>query len=73
MTKRLTPEEAAALLGLSVRTVQALCAAGRIDARKSGRDWRIKPGPDGVPVIRPPDRPVGRPTKRGVPCSGHKS
>lgn len=70
-SKRLTPQEAAALLGISPRQVQALCKAGRIDARKLGRDWRIKPGPDGMPVIKP-GRPAGRPRKE-VPCSGSKS
>ncbi len=66
MPARLTPGEAAALLGLSVRTVQALCAAGRMDARRAGRDWRIMPGQDGVPVIKPASRPVGRPKKEGA-------
>lgn len=35
----LTTHEAAALLGVSVRRVQALIAAGKLVAERRGRDW----------------------------------
>lgn len=37
----LTTHEAAALLGVSVRRVQALIAAGKLVAERRGRDWFI--------------------------------
>ncbi len=41
-TNFLTTTEAAALLGLSIKTVQSLITRGRLPAEKIGRDWMIK-------------------------------
>jgi len=38
----LTTTEAAAALGLSIKTVQSLIKRGRLPAEKKGRDWMIK-------------------------------
>ena len=42
MPEIFTTHEAAARLGVTVRRVQALIAAGRLPAEKRGRDWQIR-------------------------------
>jgi excisionase family DNA binding protein len=64
----LTPEEAAAIVKLPVKTVRELCARGEIPARKMGRRWRIpawfvdalfgKPEPGPAHVAAPRGGPV---------------
>lgn len=53
----MTVNDAAARLGLSTARVRALCAQGRIPARKMGRDWVVY-----EPQILP-GRPAGRPRR----------
>ena len=55
-----TTHQAAQELGVTVRRVQQLIRAGRLPARKAGRDWLIIYGD--LDKVR--DRPAGRP-KRG--------
>ena len=57
--KLLTTREAAEILGVSVRRVQALISAGRLPATKHGRDWLIL----SVDLARVADRKPGRPPK----------
>jgi len=40
-TKMLSTAEAAEILGISVKRVQQLCKAGRIPAKRIGRDWVV--------------------------------
>jgi excisionase family DNA binding protein len=57
-----TPDEAAKQLGLTPERVLQFCRAGRLQARKMGRDWVIlsasvrmfakSPRPEGRPVIQ---------------------
>jgi excisionase family DNA binding protein len=42
MAKLITTKEAAKELGVTVRRVQALIKAGRLRAKKMGRDWIIR-------------------------------
>jgi excisionase family DNA binding protein len=37
----ITTSEAAARLGVNIRTIQRWCRSGQLDARKPGRDWLI--------------------------------
>ena len=55
MPNPLTVPQAAEILGLSPQRVRALCAQGRIPARKIGRDWMI----DEARVL--PGNPPGNP------------
>lgn len=55
----MTTKEAAALLGISPRRVQALIKSGRLPAKRIGRDWHIKP--KDVDALQ--HRPTGRPKK----------
>ena len=58
----MTVSEAATRLGVSARRVRAFCQAGRLAARRMGRDWAIPV--DVVAKYRP--RPVGRPAAQGA-------
>lgn len=51
--------DAATRLNVSVRRVQALIKAGRLPARRFGRDWLI----DDKDLARVQDRKPGRPAK----------
>jgi excisionase family DNA binding protein len=42
-TELLTTSEAASRLGLTIRAVQKMIEAGRLEARKVGRDYLIAP------------------------------
>jgi len=55
----LTTADAATMLGVSQRRVQALITAGRLRATKHGRDWLICPT-DLAAYMR---SPVGRPKR----------
>jgi len=57
MTRLLTTAEAAARLQISARRVQALIAAGRLDAQKIGRDWVIPEYALDAVAERKPGRP----------------
>ena len=57
-TARLTTKEAAGRLGVSVRRVQALIAAGRLPAQKIGRDWIIPEHALLAVAERKPGRPA---------------
>jgi excisionase family DNA binding protein len=54
----LTTAQVAAILQVTRRRVQAIIAAGRLPARKLGRDWLIEPAD--LAAYRP--LPAGRPT-----------
>lgn len=60
MSNYLTTAEAAARLGVSVRRVQALIEAGRLPARKYGRDWLIPETALAAVAERKPGRPPAR-------------
>ncbi len=53
----LTTAEVARRFGISVRRVQALIRAGRLPARKHGRDWLIASAAIETFPRRPPGRP----------------
>jgi excisionase family DNA binding protein len=55
----LTTTEAADRLGLTVRAVQKMIEAGRLSARKVGRDYLIEPGA----LKNIPRQAPGRPPK----------
>jgi excisionase family DNA binding protein len=55
----MTTQQAADILGISVKRVQALIKSGRLIAEKKGRDWHINP--DALQAVK--DRPNGRPKK----------
>lgn len=57
MNPALTTTHAARLLGISRRRVLTLIAAGRLPARKHGRDWLIR----SRDLIHVADRKPGRP------------
>lgn len=57
----LTTAQAAAELGVSVRRVQALVKAGRLSARRLGRDYLIDPAALAAVRHRPQGWPKGRP------------
>jgi excisionase family DNA binding protein len=57
--KLLTTKEVAERLGISVKRVQQLIAAGRLPAEKMGRDYFIKE--DDLKLVA--DRKPGRPRK----------
>lgn len=42
MHKLLSTHQAAACLGIDIRTVQAACKSGQLPATKFGRDWQIR-------------------------------
>jgi excisionase family DNA binding protein len=54
----LTVAQAAQKLGISVRRVQALIQAGRIEATRMGRMWLIEPCALKPVRIRKPGRPA---------------
>ena len=65
----LTTAEAAAKLRLTVRAVQKMIEAGRLEARKVGRDYLIAPSAlENIPkqaAGRPPNlKPEAQPAKR---------
>jgi excisionase family DNA binding protein len=59
--KRLNTREAAAVLGLKLRTVQAHIAAGNLRAVKIGRDYFITPKE--IERFKREKRPAHRPKK----------
>lgn len=60
MSKLINTEQAAAVLGISKRRIQALAAQGRVSgAVKVGRDWVF---PADLQIL--PGRPVGYPGHR---------
>ena len=59
----LTTAQAAAILQVTRRRVHAIIAAGRLPARKLGRDWLIEPAD--LAAYRP--LPSGRPPVGGRP------
>jgi excisionase family DNA binding protein len=60
----MTTYQVAQELGISVRRVQALIRAGKLKARKAGRDWLVLY--EDLAAVR--DRKPGRPrTKREAP------
>lgn len=52
----LTTTEAADLMGITPRRVRALISAGRLPAKKVGRDWQIRRS-DARTLERRPGRP----------------
>ena len=60
MPYTMTTQEAADLLGVSARRVQVLARAGRLRAKKWGRDYRLDP--ESVAAFVP--MPQGRPKKK---------
>lgn len=58
-TDFLTTAEAAERLGLTVRAVQKMIEAGRVEARKIGRDYLISPSA----LNNIPKKAEGRPPK----------
>ncbi len=60
-TDLLTTAQAAGRLGLTVRAIQKMIEAGRLEARKVGRDYLIDPSAlENIPRQAP-----GRPPKAG--------
>ena len=57
MAKLLTTTEVAEELFISKRRVQALIKAGRLPAKKLGRDWLIKKADLDLVADRSPGRP----------------
>lgn len=57
----LTTREAATVLSISLRTVQAHIKAGNIKAEKKGRDWLIEE--EEIERFRVEKRPAHRPKK----------
>ena len=57
MAKLLTTTEVAEELFISIRRVQALIKAGRLPAKKVGRDWLIKKADLDLVADRSPGRP----------------
>jgi excisionase family DNA binding protein len=53
----LTTSQAAELLYVSRRRVEALINAGRLPAQKIGRDWLIRPEDLELVKVRKPGRP----------------
>jgi excisionase family DNA binding protein len=63
----LTTYQVAQELGISVRRVQALIRAGKLKARKAGRDWLIIY--DDLAAVR--ERRSGRPKKENTDGPAH--
>lgn len=63
----LITKEAAEVLGVSVRRIQAMAKSGRLPARKVGRDWHI----DRSYIEKVRDRRPGRPRKGGKTNDAH--
>lgn len=58
----MTVNDVAAALALTPRTIRAQIAAGRLAARKAGRDWTITP----AAVERYRATSLGKPGRRAV-------
>lgn len=58
MPKPLTTKQAAERLGVTPSRVRALIKAGRLPARKDGRDWLIEERHLGRVAVRKPGRPA---------------
>ena len=58
----LTTREAAALLGLSPKTITQAIRRGKLQAERFGRDWQIQR--DDLLSWSATRRPVGRPRKK---------
>lgn len=56
----MTTAEVAALLGITAGTVRDAIAAGRLTARRTGRDWSVTP----AAVERYRAQSLGRPGRR---------
>jgi excisionase family DNA binding protein len=64
-TELLTTAEAADRLGLTIRAVQKMIEAGRLEARKVGRDYLI--APNALESIT--KQAAGRPPKKSSPAA----
>jgi excisionase family DNA binding protein len=64
----LTTAEAADRLGLTMRAVQKMIEAGRLEARKVGRDYLIDP----AALTNIPRQAAGRPPKKASKKGGKK-
>ncbi|MFO7687201.1 MAG: helix-turn-helix domain-containing protein [Desulfobacterales bacterium] len=58
MKNLITSKEASEELGVSVRRVLALINAGKLPAKKLGRDWVIRKSDLGLVRVRKPGRPA---------------
>lgn len=58
----LTTAQAASRLGVSVRRVQAMIAAGRLAATQVGRDWMTSDAALRAVAVRRPGRPRNKST-----------
>lgn len=63
-TEMLTVAEAAATLGIAPSSVRHAIRAGRLEARKAGRDWWLRPAD--VLAYKANRRNSGRPFKRSA-------
>jgi len=63
-TQILTVAEAAAILGVAPSSVRHAIRAGRLEARKAGRDWLLRP--EDVLMYKANRRNSGRPFKRSA-------
>jgi excisionase family DNA binding protein len=71
-TTLLTTAEAADRLGLTVRAIQKMIEAGRLEAKKVGRDYLIEPGAlEHIPK-QAPGRPPNSSKKNGTKKGGKK-
>lgn len=59
MTEKITTSDAAKILGVTQKRVQAMIRSGRLRAKKIARDWFIAPAD--MDAVR--DRKPGRPRK----------
>jgi excisionase family DNA binding protein len=64
----LTTAEAADRLGLTMRAVQKMIEAGRLEARKVGRDYLIDP----AALVNIPKQAAGRPSKASIEKAAKK-
>jgi excisionase family DNA binding protein len=71
-TELLTTTEAAARLGLTVRAVQKMIEAGRLEARKVGRDYLIAPGALANITRQAPGRPPKAAAEKATKKGGKK-
>jgi len=58
MKKPINTKEAAKILGVIPRRVTAMITAGRLKARKHGRDWLIEHADLEPVMVRKPGRPA---------------
>jgi excisionase family DNA binding protein len=70
-TTMLTTAQVAAILQVTRRRVQAIIAAGRLPARKLGRDWLIEPADLAAYRPLPAGRPAGHRPSSAVKGGHH--